>query len=1226
MWVLSEGLAVKTCKIKGEKGNMGTPGRLAATALSLFAAPLLLAQTAATGALTGTVTDATGAVVPNVSVTLTSLDTAQVRNTTTGGDGTYRFNLLPPANYKVAFAASGFKQVEVPSVTVAVTETPVFNQSLEVGTQTEQVTVEANTEAIQTASSALGTVVESKAATSLPLTTRNYTNLLGLSAGVNASVANATSLGRGNMEFAVNGASTAQNTFLMDGVSIVNAGSSGVATENNQYATFGVPNPDTLAEFKIQTSLYDAGYGRNPGANVNVITKSGTNEFHGTAFEFFRNTDLNANDFFRNRTCGITPSVCAEAGGNKLVFNQNQFGGVLGGPVKKDKFFFFTSYQQTWQKNGIASQGYSSTTLPPLPQGNRNTPAWQAALGAMYCPTQPAGTKALPAATVGTVACDGSNINPIAIKYLTATLSNGSYVMPGSTTGANQPISYSVPAYDREYQGMLNLDYLLDSKNTLSAKYYRSVEPQSYAFGAAVPGTPGDNDFGYHTGVLKLTTIISSSMVNEARVSFQRTLGDPYYHPPTSLYASNIYGVQGGCNLLGCAEPYSPDVSLSSAGFYSSSQAGSNETAVNFQYQIADQVSWTHGKHSVRFGFEVERAKWNYIFKGLETGIMSFNTVADFLLGQSGNIANTSNYSVRGGPDGIIHAYLMRNANAFVQDDIKVNQRLTVNVGVRWEYDGQLADKYGNMTNSFPFLIAQAPAPVTTQLPTPGIYSVPAGASYVGWVVPANFSVSTWGTPPSGVQTLSHDISTQNGTPLTNFAPRLGFAYQPTGNNKLVVRGGAGFFYDRVPGGNLIHGASQNPPFADTLDQSGVANSFSTEAVPFQSTPLGTFPARWVNFTPGLSAYDQSSSLTITGIYPQFVTPLVYSWNLNVQYQLAPTWVLEVGYVGSRGEHQNFCVTCQVNEALLATPSTPINGQTTSTTSNVLLRVPLLGLGATGGQFAQTNGDYKSNSLQVTLRKQLSHGLTMQAAYTWVRAFAAQDSSGDPNNQAQQYGLNPGYRPQRVTINYSYNIPGADLKALNGAAGKILGGWTLSGVTTIQDGDPLTCTDNRGGAIFGQNSGGALSRCQMAAGETYANIDSSGGIEARLGGASGGCGYFACTTPAAGGTAATASGFTAFTPIPNVAGTNGTGWGNSGLGTFMGPGQFNFDLTLGKTTRVGGIHENATLQFRAEFFNLFNHPQFSNPAVAFNSASSFGQITSASVNPRLVQLALKYVF
>src|SRR5579859_7926081 len=193
----------------------------------------------------------------------------------------------------------------------------------------------------------MGTVVGGQTATALPLTTRNYTNLLGLSAGANASVNNATGLGKGGVDIAVNGASPTENNYSMDGVAITSSGSGSVV--EGFYVGMAIPNPDTLQEFKIQTSLYDAGYGRNPGANVNVVTRSGTNSLHGTAFEFFRNTDLNANDFFRNRS-----------GGSKQVLNQNQFGGTLGGPIKKDKLFYFASYQQTWQKNGIASQGYST--------------------------------------------------------------------------------------------------------------------------------------------------------------------------------------------------------------------------------------------------------------------------------------------------------------------------------------------------------------------------------------------------------------------------------------------------------------------------------------------------------------------------------------------------------------------------------------------------------------------------------------------------------------------------------------------------------------------------------------------------------------------------------------------------------------------------------------------------------------------------------------------------
>jgi hypothetical protein len=293
---------------------------------------------------------------------------------------------------------------------------------------------------------------------------------------------------------------------------------------------------------------------------------------------------------------------------------------------------------------------------------------------------------------------------------------------------------------------------------------------------------------------------------------------------------------------------------------------------------------------------------------------------------------------------------------------------------------------------------------------------------------------------------------------------------------------------------------------------------------------------------------------------------------------------------------------------------------TENTDQNATLRVPYLGMSPTGMQYATTNGAYKFNSLQVTVRKQLSHGLVMQAAYTWARAFndyevASGSNYNNPLNLQQQYGLNTQYRPQRLVINYQYNIPGANFK---GVAGALLGGWALSGVTTIQDGQPLILENSNGGAIYGLNGSpsSALSAAEIAPGFTYANLASSGSLGQRLGAGTGGLGYFntaaLTTNPIVGAT-------------PGVAGTGGTGYGNIGIGPILGPGQLNFDMSLIKTTRVGGIHENASLVFRAEFFNAFNHANFSNPATNFG-AGNFGQITSLAVNPRIMQLALKYVF
>ena len=304
------------------RGHMFVVGLLALLICSMTLSPSLFSQSASTGALSGTLKDSSGAVVPNATVTLTSIDTAQVRTTTTSADGTYKFGLLPPGNYGVKFEAAGFNALEVPSVTVSVTETAVLDQTLQVGAQTQEVEVRAQAAAIQTESTTVGTVVNSQTVTETPLTTRNYTNLLGLSSGANGTVFNAGNIGKGTTDISVNGATTSQNNFMQDGAPIVAWSGNGYAADSGGSPGIAVVNPDAVEEFKIQTSMFDAGYGRKPGASVNVVTKSGTNQFHGTAFEFFRNTDLNANDFFRKLNVAPVPN-------GRAVLNQNQFGGRI---------------------------------------------------------------------------------------------------------------------------------------------------------------------------------------------------------------------------------------------------------------------------------------------------------------------------------------------------------------------------------------------------------------------------------------------------------------------------------------------------------------------------------------------------------------------------------------------------------------------------------------------------------------------------------------------------------------------------------------------------------------------------------------------------------------------------------------------------------------------------------------------------------------------------------
>ena len=745
------------------------------------------AQTASTGAISGTVTDSSGAAIANVTVTAMDIGTGRTRTVTTGSDGAYNITLLPLGSYSVKFAATGFNSSDVPSVAVNVSETAVLNQVLAVGTQSQQVTVTGEAvEAVQTANATLGDVVTSTSTVGLPLTTRNYTNLLGLSSGANAGVFNAVTLGKGQTDIAVNGANQSQNNVQMDGVSITNNMAQGTLTENGLNPGIGYVNPDAIQEFKIQTSLFDAGYGRNVGGNVNVVTKSGTNQFHGSAFEFFRNTDLNANDFFRNQSLPVN----GVPNNSRQVLNQNQFGAVVGGPIKKDKLFFFASYQGTRQINGAAAQGYSAPNLLPIFSGDRsNTSALAASLGATFCPQgMDGGISGTAKSQTGAVqvACSGSNINPVALALLQLKNPDGTYYIPSSGNLVNsspcpavnpaipstltasctsivQSTTFTVPARFQEDQGLGNLDYVINGKNTLAVRYFYTKDPTQISFscgsaggapGICYPDTALTNTVSNHYAVVKLTSILSNNLVNEARISIQR---NTFIAQMDSTFTDTQVGMQ----------PIVPQINnlnqITVTGIFTIGSAGNYPNAKRItEWEAADELSWTHGKHTVRYGVEFELDRYNWILVGLANGNLTFQTFQDFLLGLPGcaptasgcspanpgltNGTTTSNISSSGTttaatpPGGLIHGYRTPFGDAYVQDDIKVTPKFTLNLGLRWEYDALPYDSQGLSSNIWPSLINSVPIPGTT----------PATGTLAGFVIPANWNPQLVVPPPVG--------------------------------------------------------------------------------------------------------------------------------------------------------------------------------------------------------------------------------------------------------------------------------------------------------------------------------------------------------------------------------------------------------------------------------------------------------------------------------------------
>jgi Carboxypeptidase regulatory-like domain len=1254
-------------------------GRVLTVAVFCFAVLFLCgsvaqAQTAATGSITGTVTDPSGGAVANVAVTATNKGTNQAREEKTGADGVYTFSLLPPGDYRVKFTASGFKTADVESVTVNVTETVPLNQVLEVGAVTESVTVESTVETLQTETSTLGQTVTGTQINALPMANQNYTEILSLSAGTNVGVDDATSVGKGTQDISANGNSPGSNNYQMDGVQVDNIANSGSANDGTIYTGIPIPSTDAIAEFKVQTSTYDASYGRNPGANVTVSTKSGTNDFHGSAFEFFRNSVLNADDFFYDKT----PAEPHQ------VLDQNQFGGTLGGPIKRDKLFFFFSYRGTRGKNGVAAQGETFGALLPTALNP------YAALGSR-------GTCAAPTAVpdLATIAseCDATAqafatamgiTNPVSLRIFQLTTGKNAgvpenYYIPAPASDpqfcqADGSCDFTVPAIYHENQYVANGDYVINHVHTLTTKYFYTANPQTLYLGQAggdLPGTPVYTPWGNQAVVAKLTSTLTNYFVNEARVSYQRNNGSATVAVPPG----GCPGAGSFTGLQGCGSPDALGLQPLVPGFYEPPTI--IDVIDDFtlfggllpfsgptnQLQAADQISWQHGRHSIRAGYEYEWTNWPLVDGGLQQGlelVLGVGSIPGLNGLETGGFGTTGPtagpgwdvgciFCVKGitGENGITHFYRLNDQDAYVLDDWKVSSRLTLNIGLRWEYDGLLSDSLGRLTQIWLSRMA-APADVPTTLAAALVD--PAGVQQ--YVVPSNFAAH-FGPPPTGVGTASNRQTIEGHTPYGNFAPRFGFAWQPLSNGKLVVRGGGGIFYNRVGLDSVVHAYEQGYPYAATYDYSPPSSRWAeaTIAQPYPAiaiTPLPDNPA--LGFAPryqdAATGVDSSLSTPFDPVYPH--TPLVREYSLGIQYEFRPGWVLDVGYVGSSGinlldyNHNH-------NQATLATPTNQFSSLCTgaapdiicNTADNAQFRVPYPGYQTDGLAESDDNGYSSYNSLQVTLRHQFSHGLSTQLAYTWDKDlsdvfFGPSANINLASCMACQYGRVSFDRPQRFVGNYSYDLPFG--KGMSGFAGKAFGGWNVSGITIVQGGDPLTFIDSGGtagvpgalaatGAAYGTSTTSYLdgvSTAQYCPGFNNANILAKGPITSKVGTAPvNGTGYF------------NLAGFCPAAIVP-FGDPTATGFGNSGVGVVLGPGQFNWDISILKNTK---ITERVTLQFRTDFYNAFNHPQFADPGGGSFGTIGFEDITgttpvSASdvmilhtnVNPRLIQFGLHLLF
>ncbi|HXX21356.1 MAG TPA: carboxypeptidase-like regulatory domain-containing protein [Candidatus Acidoferrum sp.] len=1235
---------------------------LAGFAIFLLCAPLAQAQTAGTGAITGTITDPSGGAVANAAVTATNTGTNQSHDAKTGADGVYKFSLLPPGVYKLHVAASGFKPAEIPSITVNVTETAAANATLEVGAVTESVTVESTVETLQTETSTLGTTVSGSQINALPMANGNYTEILSLSAGTNVGVDNATSVGKGTQDISANGVNPGSNNFQMDGVAVNNIANSGSANDGTIYTGIPIPSTDAIAEFKVQTSTYDASFGRNPGANVTVSTKSGTNDFHGSAFENFRNSVLNSSDYFYN----LIPDQPHQ------ILNQNQFGGTIGGPIKKDKLFFFFSYRGTRGKNGVAPQGETFGALLPTSlnpyaalgsRGTCNAPASIPDTG-----TISAECNATAQAFATAMGIPNGNIVGLRIFQLTTGKNAGvpvNYYIPAPISdpqfcpGGGPLCNFTIPAIYHENQYVANGDWIINSKHTFQTKYFYSANPQTLYVGqngGDLPGTPEYTPWGNQAAVARLTSTLSNTFINEARVSYQRNNGGASVSVPP-----------GGCpgagtfkGLEGCGSPDALGMQPLVPGFYE------GPTIINIidnyslfggllpftgptnQLQLADQISWQHGRHSIRAGYEYEWTNWPLTDGGLQQGlelVLGAGGALPFLNGlETGGFATSGAtagpgwdvgclFCVKGitGENGITHFYKLSNQSAYVLDDWKVSSRLTLNMGLRWEFDGLLSDSLGRLTQVW--LDRMAPA---ADVPTSLAQAVVDPASIQQYVVPSNY-VAHLGQPPTGVLIANNRNSIEGHTPYSNFAPRFGLAWQPLSNGKLVVRGGVGIFYNRVGLDSVVHAYEQGYPYAATYDYSPPSSRWAAATLtqPYPAVELFCVPsdpncnsdfglgfaARFAN-----AATGADSSLS-TPFDPNSVhTPLVREYSMGIQYEFAQGWVLDLGYVGSSGinlldyNHNH-------NQAELATPTNQFSSLCTgvapniicNTAANAQFRVPYPGYQTDGLAGSDANGYSNYNSLQVTVRHNFSHGLTMQAAYTWDKDLTDVffGPSANINNASClmcQYGRASFDRPQRFVVSYSYDLPFG--KGATGVEGKLISGWNVSGITIAQGGDPLTFISTNNGAAYGTSTTSYLdgvATAQYCPGFNNSNILTSGSMVSRVKN-----GYF------------NLDGFCNTAPVAYGDAT-ATGYGDTKVGAVLGPGQFNWDISILKTTN---LTERVKMQFRTDFLNAFNHSQFADPGggsfgtIGFEDIASPStvQIIHTNVNPRLIQFGLRFSF
>lgn len=1125
--------------------SMRTRSLLSSTvlfALLLITSAVGFAQTL--GGITGVVTDSGGAILPGTTVTAVGDQTGLTRVQTAGSNGVYNLPDLPIGTYTLTFSHDGFQQAKYPTIQVQGDRTATINAALPVGATSESVSVEA-TPLMNAVDTTNGYVLDKAQIQAIPLPTGSFTGAAVLTPGVNAELSGGTGAnsGLGNAPIWANGQRDISNSFLLNGVDasnlfngkstsqsggarvvnntgVGNAGGGGVEQSSvSIYLAIGnalpTPAPETLEEVRVNASMYDAQQGSTSGAHIDLSTSSGSNDIHGQLYLHHGSNWLNAAPFFFKND----PDVPANDVNPEL--HRYTLGGTLGGPIIKDKLFGYIAYQHLH----ISDQEIGDSFLT-VPNGLDNTAATRSAAGLATLATND-----FPNDSPVTA----SGVSPVALFLFNQQI-NGQYIVPGatSTPTALHPDNAFIPgrAYFISDQVVANIDYNATSKDTLAVKYYWQHDPTTAPFGYSnVSGFPVHVDAGDHVFSIQNTYLLKSNLSTTQTLGFDRikafeTISQPFGPSDAgiSAFGSTFFP---GISIINAQSVAGNSQSLNfGEGAFSQ---GPNTGVFQNRIMPSANAIWTLGKHSLAFGGNYSNTQMNIRDKRTGKGMIASSDFNNFV---QGNISNQNN-------DFTTTTFLVGNADRYyranqlglyVQDKFQVTPTLSLTAGIRYDWNAGLTEKNGNIFNFDPSKYQFNTACLTNGDDNPSD-CYPSN----GIVIASN---NPQGTPGASKTTLT---GRQWG-----FGPRLGVAWQPKiFNNKVVVRSGTGLYYDRgenfsflsagyaigeVTGGPF--GVVQAPPFVNAvqcnpnagsavIDTPGASCSGSYSlSTPFGSTTAVKQPTgKASDFTNYLQTPDQIAGAggnlinpgqmtTFTDYAPDNKLPYTINYTLDLQWQPRNNLVLEAGYVGNLGRHQ--VIPVPLNQAQIATPSSPVNGQYFSYGNavqtagnaycyydcspahlpalpaqgvasayyqseyeggNVDLRVPYLGYAAESETY-KAAGISAYNALQLHAEQRLSHGLTVSGSYTYSHALDEQSDIGLFYTGNNALNLRSGYgsadfdRTHVFNANFNYTLPSPF--GSQTFAGKLTGGWSLTGIVTLESGQPYSVIDFSGavGSIY----------------------------------------------------------------------------------------------------------------------------------------------------------------